>query len=261
MDQPRSELRPPSRAPWIVLAVVVLVCGAAAAWWFRSRTPPPAPTPAAKPAPAPSAETPPGPPPTVEPGVVRSLLESVSANALFRRGLAEGDLVRRWVVLTDNLAEGVTPRQQLGFLAPSHPFSVASRGGASVIAPASYRRYDDFAGAVASVDAQAVAKVYSELHAVLEGAYRALGYPNASLDGVTARALRRLEGAPVKDEEVVVQGKGGIFVFADPRLEELGQVEKHLLRMGPRNTRLLQAKAREIMQSLRLPANAGTGTQ
>jgi hypothetical protein len=111
------------------------------------------------------------------------------------------------------------------------------------------------------VDAQAVARVYSELHAVLEGAYRALGYPNASLDGVTARALRRLEGAPVKDEEVVVQGKGGIFVFADPRLEELGQVEKHLLRMGPRNTRLLQAKAREIMQALRLPANAGTGTQ
>ncbi len=259
MDQPRSELRPPNRAPWIVLAVAVLVGGAAAVWWFRSRNhPPPAPAPATTPAPAPSATEPSGPAPTVEPGVVRSLLEAVSPNALFRRGLAEGDLVRRWVILTDNLAEGVSPRQQLGFLAPSRPFSVASRGGASVIAPSSYHRYDDFAGAVASANAQAVAKVYRELHAVLEGAYRALGYPNASLDGVTARALRRIEGAPVKEEEVVVQGKGGIFVFADPRLEQLGQVEKHLLRMGPRNTRLLQAKAREILQALGVPADAGT---
>ncbi len=190
---------------------------------------------------------------------MRSLLESVSPNALFRRGLAEDDLVRRWVILTDNLAEGVSPRQQLGFLAPSRSFSVAARGGTSVIALSSYHRYDDFAAAVTSVDAQALAKVYRELHPVLEGAYRALGYPNASLDGVTARALRRIGGAPVKDEEVVVQAKGGIYVFADPRLEGLGQVEKHLLRMGPRNTRLLQAKAREISQALRLPAEANAG--
>ena len=192
---------------------------------------------------------------------MRSLLESVSPNALFRRGLAEGDLVRRGTIVTDNLAEGVTPRQQLGFLAPSRPFSVADRGGATVIAPASYHRYDGFAGAVASVDAQALAKVYRELHPVLEGAYRALGYPNASFDGVTARALRRIERAPVKDEELVVEGKGGVFVFADPRLEGLGQVEKHLLRMGPRNTRLLQAKAREFLQALGLPAGANPGAQ
>ncbi len=260
MEQPKSELRPPSKAPWIVLALVVIAAGAAAVMWFRNRAAgPPAPPPAAAPAPTPSAAAPAGPAPTVEPGVVRSLLESVSTNALFRRWLGEGDIVRRWVVLTDNLAEGVSPRQQLGFLAPSRPFSVAVRGGARVIDVASYQRYDDFANAIASVDAQALAKVYRELHAVLEGAYRALGYPNASLDAVTARALHRIEASPVKDGEVAVEGKAGYFVFADPRLEELGQVEKHLLRMGPRNTRTLQAKAREISRALNLPGDADAG--
>ena len=34
--------------------------------------------------------------------------------------------------------------------------------------------------------------------------------------------------------------------------ESLGPVEKHLLRMGPRNTKLIQSKAREIAAALDL---------
>jgi hypothetical protein len=197
-------------------------------------------------------EVPPGPAAVADATQVRSLVEAFSSDPRFRRWLPEGDLVRRWVVVTDNLAEGVSPRRQLGFLAPARPFSVERRGGREVIAPASYRRYDDFADVVATVDAQAVARAYRSLHAVLEAAYRALGYPDASLDHVTARALHRIEAAPVRDGEVEVVGEGTLYEFADARLERLGAVEKHLLRMGPRNTRLLQAKAREILLALGL---------
>jgi hypothetical protein len=130
---------------------------------------------------------------------------------------------------------------------------VMAVGNRHVISPDTYRRHDDFADAVASIDAQALARVFRELHPVLEAAYRALGYPGASLDRVTARALRRIELAPVEEREVAVEGERGFFVFAAPRLEGLGAVEKHLLRMGPRNTRLLQAKAREIQLALGLP--------
>jgi hypothetical protein len=258
MSENGKEGRPSSRATWIVFALAVVAAAALVALWVRQRpATPPAAVPAATP-PAPSPSTPPpGPAPTVDADRVRSLLESVSTNALFRRWLAEGDLVRRWVVVTDNLAEGVTPRKQLGFLAPSRAFSVVERGDKSIIAPDSYRRYDDFADAVISVDAQVLAKVYRELHPVVEAAYRALGYPGASLDHVTARALHRIEAAPVKQGEVLVERQGVTFVFADSRLENLGQVEKHLLRMGPRNTLLLQAKAREIQQALGLPAATG----
>src|SRR6266496_1199665 len=252
---PRSGLRRPSRAPWIVLALVLLAAAGAALWWFRQQeraltTPPGAPTP-------PAVETTPSVPapvPAVDTNRVQKLLEAVSPHALFRRGLAEGDLTRRWVVVTDNLAEGVSPRKQLAFLAPAGAFSIATRRGETVIAPGSYQRYDAFGDAVASVDAAALVKVYRELHPVLEAAYRALGYPGASLDAVSLRALRRIEAAPVKDGDVAVKGDRGVFVFDDPRREELGEVEKHLLRMGPRNTRLLQAKAKEIAQALAAPA-------
>jgi hypothetical protein len=255
MDTPRSSLRPTSRAPWIALALVV-VAAIATLLWFRQRSPAPEVTPVA----APVAEAPSSPPaaePAVEPTRAQSLLDAVSSSPQFRRWVAEGDLVRRWVVVTDNLAEGVSPRKPLAFLAPTRPFSTTSQGGRIVMARASYERYDEFAGMVGSIDAQAAARVYREMHGALEAAYRALGYPGASFDRVTARALQRIVAAPIRDGEVeVVPVEGNLYAFADPRLERLGAVEKHLLRMGPRNARVVQAKAREVLNALGLPAVA-----
>ncbi len=125
------------------------------------------------------------------------------------------------------------------------------RGGATYISAAAYQRYDAAADAIASIDAAALGRVYRDLHAPLQSAYRALGYPGASLDAVTARALHRLADAVVPPGQVaVVPAKGGGYLFADPRLEELGPVEKHLLRLGPRNALLVQEKARQLLAEL-----------
>lgn len=264
MLEPTEERRPTSRLIWIIPGLAALAVGGAMLWFRRPAPPPPAPPPAPPVAEAPpAAVAPPAPPPAPPPADAdraRSLLEQISGNALFRKAVAQGDLFRRWVVVTDNLAEGVSPRGQLRFLAPGRPFSTTTRGAQTIIAPASYRRYDAFADAVASFDAAAVARAYRELHPALEAAYRALGYPEGSLDRATARALQRIEAAPVKDGDVaLVEGKGTVFEFADPRLEALGPMSKHFLRMGPRNTRLVQAKAREIQQALGLPAGPSAG--
>ncbi len=50
--------------------------------------------------------------------------------------------------------------------------------------------------------------------------------------------------------DIIVRLDGGRFVFVDPRLEALGDLEKQLLRMGPRNARLVQEKARDIREAL-----------
>jgi hypothetical protein len=263
MESSRSSLRRSSKAPLVVALLVVL--GAAGFWVsrrFGERAAPPAPPPPAAPAetpapaPAPSAVAP------VEardlgPGLgdaeVRALADQASPSELYRRALAQGDVARRAAVLIDNLAEGVSPRRALEALGPERPFAVVRRGEATVIDPASYMRYDAFADAIASVDARAAAKAYRSIHSVLQLAYRALGYPDASLDGVTARALGRLEAAPVVEGDVAVVEKDGVFLFQDEKLEASSQVEKHLLRMGPRNARLVQAKARELREALGLP--------
>jgi hypothetical protein len=265
MEQPKSTLSRPSRAPWLILLLLLGIAAAfAVRWWLRSQ-----PGPAPQPAPT-AAEAPPdagagadaGASGPVSPADQRVLVEAISPNALFRRWAAEGDLLRRWAIVTDNLAEGVSPRGQLAFLAPARPFSVLDRSGESVIAPAAHHRYDDVGDVVATIDAPAAARCYRALHGVLQTTYRALGYPGADLDAVTARALRRLVAAPVRDEELVVRKEGDVFVYADPRLEALGPVEKHLLRMGPRNARLVQAKAKALLEALGLePAGSGGVTR
>ena len=45
------------------------------------------------------------------------------------------------------------------------------------------------------------------------------------------------------------------YGFVDPQLESLSNPQKQLLRMGPRNIRLIQAKLRETALALGIPAS------
>ncbi len=251
----RSSLRRPSQLPAIIVSLAVVSGGGFLVWRYLVRdrvTPPPPPAAAATAdqvaaSPEPTAE---GPAPA--PATTQALLESVSKDGLLRKLLAEGDLARRWAVVAANIALGESPRRELASAAPAGTFSVETAGGRAAISPASYARYDAFADAVASIDSAALASAWRALHPALQAAYRALGYPWPSIDAAMLRALHRIERAPVRDGPVFVEPDGNAYAFADEKLEALGQVEKHLLRMGPRNERILQAKAKEIEGALGL---------
>ena len=105
---------------------------------------------------------------------------------------------------------------------------------------------------IASVDAKGAAQVVRDLHPLLETAYHKLGYPDRKFDDVAAKALQRIIDAPVKEKTPRLVPKGLVYAFADEKLESLGPVEKLLLRMGPRNTKLIQTKAREVAAALDL---------
>jgi hypothetical protein len=262
---PETELAPrhalKRSSPVLVTAIALAVLAGGGLWLWRGgeRTAAgasyalPA-EPGAVPPEAAAATAPDAPAAPVAPADVRALLEEASADAVYRRWLGESDLLDRWAAVTENLALGASPRVHLPFLRLAAPFSVEARGDRSVIAPASYRRYDPFADAVATVDARALARAYRAIHPGLEAAHRALGYPPGALDLATAKALQRILAAPVVEGDVVLVDEGGIYLFDDPALERLGEVDKHLLRMGPRNTRLLQGKARDILEALGLPS-------
>jgi hypothetical protein len=238
---------------WVFAVLLVLVAGGA--WYFlreRPETPPaPAPQPAAAPAPPPQAADVPLPPATDTDAQVRKALSSATTWPVLQKWIAEGDLLSRWAVVADNLAEDVSPRKQLAAAAPAKGFAVLEKKGTTLLDPRSYQRYDIFTEVVASVDAKAFAASVHELHPVLEAAYHKLGYPDRRLDDVAQKALARLVSAPIVEGAIELRPKGALYTFADPKLEALGPVEKHLLRMGPRNTKLIQAKALEIAAELR----------
>jgi hypothetical protein len=236
---------------WIVVAGVAIAIIALTVWW-RYREPPPvapAPPPVVQ-APPPKPPDAPLPPAAESDASIRSLLLAVSPRPELRQFLSQPDLLDRWAVVTDNLALDASPRKQLSFLAPKAPFKALEKGGRASMDPRSYQRYDFFAAVVESVDAKAFVAAARQLQPLLSAAYHKLGYPDKSYDSAAQAALQRLIEAPVVEAPPELKSKGAIWQYTDEKLESLGPVEKHLLRMGPRNTRIIQAKARELAAAL-----------
>jgi hypothetical protein len=183
--------------------------------------------------------------------LLKDALGALSPRALFQEWLGADHLLERLAATVVAIASDESPNRQLPIPRLRHGFCATAAGGSLVIAERSYARFDFFANVIASLDERKVAAAYKGLHPLLEGAYHLLGYPGKSFDPVAARALRRIADAPARDE-VRVRKSGTVYVFEDPALEALGPVEKQLLRMGPRNTRLLKDAAREIAAAVGL---------
>jgi hypothetical protein len=229
-----------------VLGVVALAAiGLAAYLFLRPRAE--APLPAPVPPPETAAQKPadlPLPPAAQSDATLRADFGNVSPKV--QQWLAQPDLLDRFAALVDDLARDVSPRGQLEFLAPKERFRVEK----GKIDPKSYQRYDAAADAIASVDAQKFLEGVRAVHPLLDSAYHRIANPDGRFDDAAKAALQRLIDAPVVDQPIAVVSQGANDRFADEKLETLGPVEKQLLRLGPRNTRLIQSKARELLQAM-----------
>jgi len=260
-DRPPAGSRSPDRSDlWLVGVAILAVAGGLTWWWLGRRSPPPPPPVVAAAPPAEAAPPTPGAQPTAPPpgpADQAALLDAAARDATLRKLLAGDGLADRAATALANLAGGLVPRRLLEPLAPKRPFAVLERGDRIVVDPASFHRFDTMAAGVRAVDAAAAATAWKALHPALEVAWKALGEPEASVDQALARALSRLEAAPVEAGDLAVvpppDGKGPLWQYADPTLEALPPVEKQLLRMGPANAKVVKAKAAELRGALGLP--------
>ena len=186
--------------------------------------------------------------------LVRDLLGALSSRPELAKWLAGAGLIRAFVASVENIADGRTPASHLRPLAPSRPFVAAPRGDGFVVDPRSYARYDAVADTVASLDASGLARIYATLRPRLQEAYRELGYPDGNIDVAIERAIERLLRTPRVEPTARIQQAPVVYKFTDERLESLSPVEKQFLRMGPRNTRLVQDKLRDVGRVLGIVA-------
>ena len=188
--------------------------------------------------------------------LVRELVKTISSHPRLAAWLATDGLIRNFTVVVANVAEGKTPAAHLRVLRPSSSFQVVERGGDLYVDPRSYERYDGLAAAVASIEPAGAARLYGTLKPRIEEAYRDLGFPETSFDRTLERVIVLLLETPVLDAAVRmrVEPRGIGYAFADRDLEALRAAQKQLLRMGPRNVRIIQSSLREIALALGIPA-------
>jgi len=186
---------------------------------------------------------------------LRGLVGQLSAHPELAEWLVTDEMIRRFVAMVDNLAEGTSPRSHLTFMAPEERFKVEQKGGRYFVDPASYQRYDTVVEVVTSIDSEGAAQLYSALLPLFREAYRDLGYPGQSFDDAMQQAVERLLETPIVRDEIEVVPKVSSYELADPELEKLPSASKNFLRFGPQNLRQLQAKAREVSGLATLKVN------
>jgi hypothetical protein len=244
----------PGLLPIGILVVLLLLIGAGFYFFYWQRgAPEPAPV---VEAPEPTEEIEEAAPPVDLPPLeesdpfLRDLVAKLSSNPRLAAWLLNDNLIRRFTMIVDNIAEGVSPRAHLLFLEPEEEFRVIERAESLYIDPASYRRYDAVGEVFASLDAEGSAELYHMVKPLIDEAYAEVGRPDRSFDQTLALAMRELLETPVPEDSVEVIPRIKTYALANPRLESLTDAQKHFFRMGPDNVLRIQVKLRELAPKL-----------
>ena len=185
--------------------------------------------------------------------LIRDGVVSLTRNENINAWLAPNELVRKFVAVVDNIARGQIAKGPMRFLAPEGSFLANPVDDEIyVLDPASFRRYDLFVEVIASIDARRAAEFYKLLRPLFQEAYKELGYGNADFDDVIFNAMGRLLETPVIEDVVRLKRPVVMFEYEDINLENLSPAQKQMIRMGPRNTRIMQAKIARVAIELRL---------
>ena len=183
---------------------------------------------------------------------LRQILAQISSHPQLAEWLVTPELIRGFVVVVDNVAEGVSPRKHLEMAIPDESFGVDESDGRIYVDPASHHRFDLLVDVIDSLDTAGTAELYRAIRPLCQQAYQDLGYPGDDFDAILRRAVQRLLATPVVDGPVELERKVTAYQFADPALEELSPAAKQFLRLGPENLTQLQAKVRALSRAIGL---------
>lgn len=184
--------------------------------------------------------------------LIRDGVVSLTRHEGVNAWLSPNELIRKFVAFVDGVAVGQVVKDPVWILAPEGPF-LAQQISEKVylLDSASYKRYDFFTAVVVSLDARRAAEFFVLVRPMLQQAYDELGYPNKKFIDVVFQAIGRLLETPVINEPIRLVRPVVMYQFEDKKLESLSAAQKQLIRMGPKNTRILQVKLSEIALELR----------
>jgi len=189
-------------------------------------------------------------------GPVRAAVARLSSHPKFVSYLVNDRLLRRFVLAVDAIAGGYSPRDEVGFLAPSRPFLVREDEGRLVIAAGSYGRYRLVADVFASFDTDGAVELYRTFRPELEAIYQEVGWASDDFDSRLREAVEHLLEVDVPSGQLEVEQRAIVYAYAEDGLEELTGAQKHMLRMGSSNARTIQAKLVELRHAMDWPDRA-----
>jgi hypothetical protein len=165
--------------------------------------------------------------------------------------LVDEQLVRRAVVLVENISRGQYPQTALPYKPIVEEMQVSSDDGRLfTMEAASYTRFDAAVAAFVALDTEQTLGLYRLLSPLLQQAYAEIGFRDAEFEQALIKAIDAVLSAPEIEGPFQLVKPSVMYLYADTRLEELANMNKQLIRLGPENSARLKAKLREFKQAL-----------
>lgn len=165
--------------------------------------------------------------------------------------LRSEQLIRSFVVLVDNVSRDNFPQTGLPYQPMTEEMPVRTLDdNLFVMEQAAHGRFDSIVDTFVAVDTGAAIAIYHLISPLLQQAYAELGYGNNDFDAVLRRAIRNVLDMDPPEGPYQLVKPSVMYLYADAAIENLSTVEKQLIRLGPENTKQLQAKLRAFLSAL-----------
>ena len=188
--------------------------------------------------------------------------------------IIDEDMIRRFVVFTDNFAQGIIAYEHSPFILPNAKFSPdiesvslqekplqtnsldSSVKGTSQVKQNvwqwnenSSRRFSSYVDLLRSMDSESLVQWYSEIKPLIDEAYSELGYEDDFTNTLQDAITRVLDMELPKSSMTLIR-PSVMYQFADPELEALPDTDKLLLRLGRDNLLVMKSVLLELHEKL-----------
>ena len=186
--------------------------------------------------------------------------------------IIDEDMVRRFVVFTDNFAQGIIAYEHSPFILPKTKFTpeidsvifqnivqkpeqVSSDSSLLVKQnvwqwdESSSQRFSLYVDLLRSMDSENLVQWYSEIKPLINEAYNELGYEDDFTNTLQDAITRVLDMELPKSSMALIQ-PSVMYRFSDPELEALPDTDKLLLRLGKDNLLVMKSVLLELHEKL-----------
>ena len=165
--------------------------------------------------------------------------------------LAEDQVIRKFVVFVENISRGEFPQTGLPYKNLGREMPVRNVDeNLFVMEEVAHTRFDDVIRTFTEVDIEASIALYQLISPLFQQAYAEIGFRNVSFDETLRDAINNVLRTTNMEGPYQLVKPSVMYLYADAEIENLLEVQKQLIRIGPNNTSILKAKLREFVSQL-----------
>ena len=178
-------------------------------------------------------------------------LQTLQNGIALVNALAEDQIVRKFVVFVENISRGEFPQTGLPYKGLGQEMPVSEiDDNLFVMDQVAHSRFDQVVGTFVETDTDAAVIIYRMLSPLFQQAYAEIGFRNVSFDETLRAAINNVLRTTNMEGPYQLVKPSVMYLYADSSIENLAEVHKQLLRIGPDNTSALKAKLREFLTRL-----------